>query len=662
MACPGLTILTTSRAALHVSGEREYLVSPLALPDPDALMAGDVANAPAVRLFAERAMAVDPGFTLGDDNAAAVAAICVRVDGLPLAIELAAARSKVLAPPLLLPRLARRLPLLTGGPRDVPARLQTMYDAIAWSYDLLTAEEQALFRRLAVFVGGFTLDAAEAISQRMGEASKRSAAPVEPFPDLPVMAPSALDRIASLVDKNLLRWTDARDHERRLVMLETLREFALERLAAMGDDEGARAAHAAFFVAFAEQGYPNHFGPFPDIDRRLQQLEAELPNLRAALAFMAEAGDAQDVLRLAGALAVFCQLRGHLREGRQWLEWALAQNAEAQTDAYCRALAGLGLIRWAQGEREQAVSPARAALAIAEQIDDREIAAHAVHVLGLVAEAQQRWEEAGPLFARALKLWRSLGAQAEEAVALTLLSGVSYWLGDYDLATSQAEASLALCRALGYAHGTGLALCRLAWLARDRGDDHTAAVAYHEALQLWSNGNDRWFIVMALAGLAELASAQDASPLAARLLGCIDAQAEVVGAPLFLSARINHDRAANATCAALGGEQFAAIHAAGRQMPLMEAVALAAAFRSGEPGGMTGRDHPMASPSATSNLTPREAEVLRRLVAGQTDREIAAALFLSRRTVQDHVSHLLAKLGVANRTAAAAVAVRDHLI
>ena len=290
-------------------------------------------------------------------------------------------------------------------------------------------------------------------------------------------------------------------------MLETIREFGLEQLAQAGEETETRQRHAAYVVAFCEQGYPNHFGPFTDLDQRLQQLEDEQPNLRAALAFLAGVDDADGVLRLAGALALFWLRRGHMREGRQWLEWALAHTAEAQTDARCRALVGLGSILLAQGEYEQATLLARAALAIAEAIDNQEIAAHAIHVLGLLAEAQQTWEEAEALFVDALARWRALDAWAEEAVALLHLSSIAFSRGDRDLAARHAEASLTRFRALGYASGAGMALCRLGRLARDRGDGHEAALAYHEALELWSSRNDHWYIMQALAGLAELASA-----------------------------------------------------------------------------------------------------------------------------------------------------------
>jgi non-specific serine/threonine protein kinase len=495
-----------------------------------------------------------------------------------------------------------------------------MRDAIAWSYDLLSEEEQILFRRLAVFAGGATLEAAAAVAGG---------------------GQDVLDGVSSLVASSLLQREAQPGGEPRYLMLETLREFGLEQLEAAGEAIEIRRRHAAFFVAFSEQGHPKHFGPYTGIDHRLQQLEDEQPNLRAALAFMADTGDADGVLQLAGAQALFWMRRGHLREGRRWLEWALAHTPEAQTGARCRALAGLGSLCMAQGEHEQAAPLARAALAIAQAIDDREIAAHAVHLLGLVAEAQQRWEDAETHFSDALARYRVLDEWVSEAVVLQLLSGVVFNRGDRNLATQHAEASLTRFRAVGYASGTGLALCRLADLARERGDSHEAVVAYHEALGLLASHNDHWYIRYTLARLAEIASAYGQAPAAANLLGSIDALVEDAGGALSFATGVNYDRATTAARAALGEQRFAAFRAAGRQLAYDEVIAVAAAVTV--PTGTTG-----------NVLTPREQDVLRLVAQARTDREIAAALFLSPRTVNAHIASILGKLGVANRRDAAA--------
>ena len=644
-ACPGLSILVTSRTTLRLSGEQRFPVPPMLLPDP-AIMATAAAasQSDAVQLFVHRAQAAQPDFTLRDENAGVVAEICRRLDGLPLAIELAAARSSVLPPQALLARLDQRLPLLSDGPRDAPMRLRTMRDAIAWSYDLLTEEERVLFRRLAVFSGGCTLEAAEAVSC-IGDG---------PAIDI-------LTTLSSLVDHSLVHWQEGADGPDgatpRFGMLETIREFARERLVEAGEQELAQAAHAAYFITFAEQLYPYRIDRDERIDDRLWRFEAEHPNFRVAFTYLIDVDDAQRVLRLAGALVVFWYLRGHLQEARRWLEWALAHTAETPTGLRSRALAGLGYMVWLQGHHEHAAALAQAGLAIAEQIGDDDLAARSLHLLGLVAEFQCRRDQAELLMERALGLWRELDMLPEVSMVLNGLSVVAYGRGDAAIATRRAEESLALTRALGHAFGSAIALPGLARLARDRGDDRPAAEAFLESLHLWASIGDRETIVQPLAGLGELASVHGQAETAATLVGAIDVLAQEAGD--FILERCmrfageNHDRAATRACAVLGEERFAALRAAGRALSLEEAIAVAATVTI--PVRRT-TPSPAASP-----LTAREHDVLRLVAAGQTDREIADALFLSLRTVNTHVAHILAKLDVATRRAAAMWA-REHSV
>lgn len=644
-ACPALSILITSRTTLHLSGEHRFPVPPMILPDLTATTAAAVHHADAVQLFVARARAAQPGFTLTAANASAIASICRQLDGLPLAIELAATRISVLTPQTLRDRLERRLALLTGGPRDAPPRLRTMRDAIAWSHDLLTPGEQALFRRLAVFVGGWTLDAAEAIG-RMGDGS----------------AFDVLTLLSSLVDHSLVQQAGAdtgpNDGTSRFGMLETVREFAWERLVETGEQPRAQVAHAAYFTAFVEGLYPYRVGPGDSIDDRLGRLEAEHPNCRAALATMAEA-DAAGVLQLAGSLVVFCYLRGHLREGQQWLEWALAHTAEASTGPRSRALSGLGYMVWLRGQHEQAAVLAQAGLTIAEQVGDKDLAARALHLLGLVGEFQCQWDQAGSSMERALNLWRELDMAPEVAMVLMGLSIVAYGLGDAQLSTGRAEESLAITRALGHAFGSAIALNGLGRLARDRGDDDCAAVTFREALHLWASIGDRETIVQPLAGLAELASVYGQPETAATLAGAVDALAQEAGD--FILERCihfagdNRDRAGERAVAALGEERCAELVAAGRALPLEEAVRIAAGITTGA------RPAPLDSSPTACLLTARERQVLRLVVIGQTDREIASTLFLSLRTVNTHVAHILAKLEVSTRRAAAAWTREHHL-
>jgi DNA-binding NarL/FixJ family response regulator len=636
-----------------------------------------VAAAPAVRLFVERAAAVDPGFALTAENASAVAAICARLDGLPLAIELAAARSKLLPPPLLLARLARRLPLLVGGPRDVPARLQTMRAAIAWSHELLTPAERAVFRRLAVFAGGFTLEAAEAIC-RSPTAGR----------DPSNTALSVLEAIESLLDKSLLLRTDATAGA-RFGMLETIRELALEQLTAAGEAGQASAAHAAYFATLDERLDPNRFAPGERFDDRLWSLEADLANFRAALAYLADANDTDGLLRLAGGLATFWHHRGNLAEGRHWLERALDRAAETanahSAPDRARALAGLSLIRWSQGDHDAAGAPAEAALGIARALDHVELTALSLHLLGLVARSHAEWDRAALFMVEALTMWRALGLRSDEGMALASLAAIAYETGDPAASAQWAEDALTIFREVGHPSGTASALGLVARLARDRGDRRAAALAYQEGLRLWVGTDTRWsvaggygagsepagfprwagiddrrFLVHALSGMAAVAAAHAQEQRAAQLLGAADRRWPDAAMGIAPSVVVNHEATRADVRASLGERAFAAAYAAGRQLRLNEAVALALAIDVPDPVDTVPK--PEHAAVDAPRLTDRQIDVLRLLVQGATDRQIASALFLSPRTVQDHVSRLIAALGVANRTEAAAIAVRDRLV
>ncbi len=324
-AAPHLHVLVTSRTALHLSGEHEFVVPPLPLPDLRDLPPLDrLAQSEAIRLFVERAQAVKSDFALTEENAAAIAAICHDLDGLPLAIELAAGRSKLLSPQVLLPRLRNRLKLLVGGARDKPARQQTLHGTITWSYDLLDQGEKPLFRRLAVFVGGYTLAAAEAVCNADGD-----------------LEGDILDGVAGLVDKSLLQQEEQADGEPRFLMMETIREYALERLAASGEAEAMRQQHATFFLQLAEEADPKVRST--EQATWYRRLEVEHDNLRAALHWTLEHQEVEIGLRLAGALWAFW--RQHLREGRSWLEQVLVQpGARARTAARAKALLGAGAL------------------------------------------------------------------------------------------------------------------------------------------------------------------------------------------------------------------------------------------------------------------------------------------------------------------------------
>ncbi len=365
-ACPGLTVLVTSRVRLRLSVEHEYLVPPMALVNGgETASLEEVTDSEAVRLFVARAQAAREDFALTAENASEIAEICGRLDGLPLAIELAAARLRIVPPPALLARLEQRLPLLTGGSRDLPARQQTMRDAIGWSYDLLATNEQTLFRFLSVFVGGFSWEAAAAIANRIGEVD-------------------AFAGVVTLVDSSLLRQEPGPAGDPRYFMLETVREFGIEQLQLRGDGDEAREAHAAFFIELGFWLEPNYFKPGERFDDHLWRIEAENSNLRAALSWLEASGNPDGVLNLAASLSVFWHHRGLLHEGRRWLEWALARTGDVPSSVRARAIAGLSLIIWTQGDPDSAEPFAQAAIAMAVAIDEKELFALSTHILGLI--------------------------------------------------------------------------------------------------------------------------------------------------------------------------------------------------------------------------------------------------------------------------------------
>ncbi|MFN8591064.1 MAG: LuxR C-terminal-related transcriptional regulator [Thermomicrobiales bacterium] len=663
----GLTILVTSRTPLHISGEQEYPVPPLALPAADAATSG-VADAPAVQLFVARAAAVDPTFAVNDDNAGAIAAICARLDGLPLAIELAAARSKVLPPAILLPRLARRLPLLTNGPHDAPARLQTMQEAITWSHDLLPEEERVLFRRLAVFVGGFDLAAAEAVCTGMAPARMTAAPPGLSF----------LDQFTSLVDKSLIQASPGSIRGPRFTLLETIREFALERLEAAGEGDRARAAHADYFVSLDGRLDPNLTAPGERVDERLWEIEADYPNFRAALVHLAQTNQAERVERLAGALSIYYHHRGDLAEGRHWVSWGLDNSPEKLSPWRVRALNGLSLIVWSQGESALAAELAESAQVMAEILDDRDQIALAVHLRGIAALTQGQLGLARDLMERTLRLQRELALPSQGAMATRVLGVVAYAAGDLDGCAQHAESALAAFRTIGNPSGAAGAIELLGRVAHGRDDDRTAAAHYQDALHLWTMIDARWstagvhpiapeatgfprwagiddrrMILSAMSGLATIAAQHAQQRQSAVLLGAVDRRRETLSTHVSPSLTAHLERTRVSMRAALGPVEFATQYAAGQRLRLADAVALAMSIRAGAPPHHATTGHP---------LTARQLEILRLVVAGSTDREIAETLFIGHRTAQDHVSNLIGKLGVANRTEAAAFAVREGLV
>jgi len=446
-SCPSLKVLVTSREVLHVRAEYEFAVPPLALPDPAHLPGlATLVRFPSVALFLQRARAVKPEFQLTTTNARAVAEICVRLDGLPLAIELAAARMKLLSPHALLTRLDRRLAMLAGGSRDMPARQQTLRNTIEWSYQLLNAWEQRLFRRLCVFAGGCSLQAAEAVCSGPDDE-----------------AGQVLEGVASLVDKSLLQrveQTGEGNEEPHFLMLETIREYGLEALVASGEGEVARQAHADYFLQLAEEAEPALKGPL--LVDWLERLEREHDNLRAALQWALESGKAEVALRLGTALERFWVVRGHRNEGLAFLERALAGSAGVATGVRAKALLAAARLAFVQSHYERGEVLAQESLALFRGLGDRRGIALSLDRLGMAAWRRGDFRAAGVLMEEDLALFREVGDQDRVAWSLFTLGLLNNKQGEYTRACALFEESLTLFRELGNKRGIAASLTQLA--------------------------------------------------------------------------------------------------------------------------------------------------------------------------------------------------------
>jgi predicted ATPase len=468
--CRRLNVLVTSRAALHVRGEHEFPVQPLALPDAtrpsDVTMLSRVA---AVALFVQCAQGVRAAFALTAGNASTVAAICTRLDGLPLALELAAAHCKLLAPQALLRRLGSRLGLLTGGARDLPARQQTLRATLAWSYDLLEASERALFRRLAVFVGGCTLEAAAAVCHAPGH-------------------PDVLEGLAALADKNLLRLEQQAEGEPRFGMLETIQEYAWERLEASGEANELRRRHAVYYLELAEAAHKGARAAERDV--WFERLERELNNLRAALGWAQETGEAEIGLRLAGALWWVWNRLGYLSEGRTWAEGLLAlqesrPGSSGATAIRANALRAAGRLAFRQGDYGRAAALFEQRLALHRELDDKWGVAESLDSLARWERHRGDFGRAVALLEESLILFRELEDTDNIGWVTMNLGNFAREQGDAGRAAALYEQSLALFRDVGDKNGIGWTLIGLGELARDRGDGRQATALLEESLALF---------------------------------------------------------------------------------------------------------------------------------------------------------------------------------
>jgi len=683
LTCPALQILITSRAPLRVRGEHVLSVEPLPLPTEDAPSLAALRENEAVRLFVERAQAARRTFALTESNAATVATICRALDGLPLAIELAAARITILSPNALLAHMTDRLSLLSDGPRDAPTRQQAIEATIAWSYELLSPSEQALFRSLAVFSGGFTFEAAHAIAGD-GTSTRQ---------DL-------VRRLSALVDQSLVYRMEL-DGEPRFTMLETIRVFGLEQLRASGEESCTRDRHAIYFLELV-QSLDAWVAPYlPDAQQILDCLEAEYPNIRSALAWQRETHDVSALLALAGNPHFFWHLRGHLADGRAWLEWGLAQDGDVAAAARASGQLALARILFVQHDRRQAFALCEASLCHYRAVDDT-----ARTALVSLQAAAASLDVGGPeltnhFIDQALAMFASLAdvAWAQPATSHALLYRGILAKNRGDLAKADqylrdvVEHQCTLAAESGREHPFA---CwpLMAWgaVAHAEGALPSALERYHASLDHAWRFHEASCSAHGVARIASLLAATGRWQEAARLFGATESFCEKMG--LAFSEDIwSLARAFGLPQPWQGLEDFtgqaAGVRAAvlqrspaplppllsptlatenwtaGRNIPMEEAVATALAVDLATPSKSPQLPAITAlelGSAAIVALTPREHEVLAMLCQRLTNAEIAEQLFLSHRTVEDHVSRLLDKLNVSNRREAAAVAARLGLI
>jgi predicted ATPase/DNA-binding CsgD family transcriptional regulator len=493
--CPHLTILVTSRAMLHVLGEHVFPVPPLAVPDLTQLppTAETLPDYAAVALFLQRAQAVQPTFQLTSTNARPLAELCTRLEGLPLAIELAAARVTLFPPQALLARLSQRLHLLTSGTRDVPARQQTLRNTIAWSYHLLAEEEQHLFRRLAIFVGGCTLEAVEAICEALGDETGK-----------------VFEGVASLIENSLLQQTEPEGEEPRLRMLETIREYALEVLSANGEFETTQQAHAAYYLSLAEQAEAELVGPRQA--RWLERLEREYDNLRAALTWGLEPGTGQEVehrlelaLRLGGALEEFWIPQWHLSEGRTFLEQALAASPRAGSRLRAKALRVAALLALVQVDQRAEVL-AQDGLVLCQQQGDQAGTAYCLYVLGVCAIWRGEYGQAHARLEQSAALFRARGNMYRLGWSLALQGVTDQAQGEHARARAHYEEALALFSELGSVEGRARMHFELGQLLfYDLGDALSARSFLEEAARLLREEGNTAGVAVSLLRSAEVA-------------------------------------------------------------------------------------------------------------------------------------------------------------
>jgi predicted ATPase/DNA-binding CsgD family transcriptional regulator len=684
-ASPGLRVLATSRAPLHVRGEHEYPLAPLQLPDPVELASlDDLAEVEAVKLFVERARAIDPAFALTGDNAVAVAGICARLDGLPLAIELAAARTRLFTPTALLARLDRRLPVLTEGPMDAPRRQRTLRSTIGWSFDLLSEPDQRVFASLGVFAGGFALAAAEAVA-------------IDPAD--PNGGPDVLTSLDHLVEQNVLTVASDADGEPRFRMLETIREFARDQVPEP-DRVGLRDRHLAYFVALAERSEPQLRGP--DQTAWLRRLTAEHADIRAALVWAQEAHRDESMLRLAAALKRrFWHDAGGLGEGLRWLEASLAEASDAPAALRVKAQQRAAWIVWEMGDGDRSQELFEASLAAADDDD------HRSRIEALIGLSYRALGTGGPeldaaaeRMAEAIEHVRHDGTPGVLVEPLLVAGQLAKARGDLAQARAHFEEALDKAREAGDVWGAASALIQCGALALAAGAHSHAEALLAESVRLSIESGDRGVVFAhATAALAQALTAQGKLEAARSRLRegggtvrgmenppgdtfMLEAAAAWLASAGMLPAAVEAWAAADAyrtghrwpgvpeeektrrrswaaTREALGTVRFEMLWAIGRSRDVQEALDIA--MVAVEAADLQDLPAPTPARRGRFNLTPREQEVLALVASGMSDGEIATSLVISKKTASVHVANIKAKLGASSRVEVATIALRESL-
>jgi len=687
-SCPRLRILATSREALGVEGEIRWVVPSLSVPEQGrrTLSSVELEAYESVRLFVERARGRDPSLSLSPHNARAVAEICKRLEGIPLAIELAAARVGMLSVDQISQRLEDSLKLLRGGSKTQMAKQRTLRGALDWSYELLSEDEKKLFGRLSVFAGGWTLEAAEAVGAAGG-----------------LEEGEVLDLLSGLVEKSLVMARGSEQGGVRYRLLEPVRQYALEKLEENGEAEAAKRVHAGYFLALAEEAEPELFGQ-RDVEW-LERLEEEHDNMRAVLSWALEEAQTELGLRLAGALWPFWEAHGHYSEGRRWIEEALKKERGTSGAVRAKALYAVGRIAFAQSDTHRAEVAAQEGIELSTELEiGSSLAASFRSMLGLAADWRGDYEQAKELTEESLTLSRQAQDKVRIADALLELAGILHYMGNRERGKELYEEGIALCREVGYASGLGRGLLGLGYFlvlegdyergatlneeavalyqergykgnleyavvnlggaALLRGDHKRARSYYEESLTLCKELGDRLTASDGLEGLACVFATEGAPEQAARLFGAALALREAIGY------QNTHEEDAwrepyVATARSRAGETaWTEALALGRAMGLEEAIeyALSAEEPSATtPSATTSHSSQSSPPEHPAGLTSREVEVLGLVAAGMTNAQTAKELFISTRTVETHLTSIYHKLGVSSRATATRFAIEHGL-